>query len=99
MRTRFICSMDNVADVKVLFKPKDDDDELTFTKAIRIALKTEEAARVVKEMIYTGKHLSQFTRWGSQKARPVHLEFLHTGPRTNFRGSWTSHFQGILWQV
>ena len=48
MRTRFICSLDNEAALKALFKLRDD--ELAFTRAIKVALETEEAAKVAKEM-------------------------------------------------
>ncbi len=50
LRTRFICSVNNEAVLKSLFKVKDT--ELTFNKAIRIAQETEEAARVAKETVY-----------------------------------------------
>ena len=46
MRTRFICSVDNEAVLKALFKIKDN--ELTFAKAIAVAVKTEEAAKFAK---------------------------------------------------
>lgn len=58
MRTRFICSVNNEAVLKALFKVKDD--ELTFAKAIAVAHETEDAARVAKETVYgspnTGIH-------------------------------------------
>ena len=44
LRTRFICSLDNQAVFKALFKHRDD--ELTFTKAYQVAQEIEEAARV-----------------------------------------------------
>ena len=50
MRTRFICSVNNEAILKSLFKYKDD--ELTFSKAIQIGIETEEAAKVAKETVY-----------------------------------------------
>ena len=50
LRTRFICSMDNEAVLKALFRFKDD--ELTLVKAYQIAQETEEAAKVAKEMVY-----------------------------------------------
>ena len=39
-----------------------------------------------------GKYLSKFTRWDSQRARPIHLQLLHPRPRKHLRGSWTSNF-------
>ena len=50
MRTRFMCSVNNEAVLKALFKVKDT--ELTFPKAIQIALETEEATKVAKETVY-----------------------------------------------
>ena len=47
MRTRFVCSIQNEATIKALFKAKDD--ELTFARAIEIAAEAEEATRVAKE--------------------------------------------------
>ena len=46
LRTRFICSINNEAVLKALFKFKDL--ELTFTRATE----TEDAARVAKETVY-----------------------------------------------
>ena len=50
LRQRFICSVNNEAVLKALFKVKND--ELTFTKAIQIAIETEDAAKVAKETVY-----------------------------------------------
>lgn len=47
LRTKFICSIQNEAVLKALFKV--DGDKLTFAKAIEIASETEEAAKVAKE--------------------------------------------------
>ena len=47
MRTRFISSVDNEA---VLFRIKDND--LSFAKAIAVAVETEEATKVAKETVY-----------------------------------------------
>ena len=44
LRTNFICSVDNEAVLKTLFKLKDD--ELKFSNAIRVAQEVEEAAKV-----------------------------------------------------
>ena len=97
LRTRFICSVDNEAVLKALFKLKDY--ELTYLKAYQIAQETKETARVAKETVYTTYSISQFIKWDSQSARPIHLELLtkdqghtswETGPGT---------FKGILWQV
>ena len=46
MWTRFICSMNNEAVLKVLFKHKEGD--LTFTKEVAAAVEMEEAAKVAK---------------------------------------------------
>ena len=53
LRTRFICSINNEAVSKALFKVKDD--ELTFSRAVEIAVETEDAAKVAKEMVYGSK--------------------------------------------
>ena len=50
LRIRLICSIDNEAVFKSLFKLKDD--EFTFVKAIHVAQETEEAAMVVQETVY-----------------------------------------------
>ena len=57
LRQRFICSVNNEAVLKALFKVKDTD--LTFARAVQVAIETEDAARVAKETVY------------SFKARPV----------------------------
>jgi len=43
LRTRFICAVKNEAVLKALFRVKDE--ELTFAKAMGIAMETEDAAR------------------------------------------------------
>ena len=53
LRQRFICSVNNEAVLKALFKVKDD--ELTFAKAVQIATETEDAAKVAKETVYGTK--------------------------------------------
>ena len=50
MCTRFICSVDNEAVLKAVFKEQGQD--LTFAKAIQIAIQTEDAAKVAKETAY-----------------------------------------------
>ena len=46
MRTRFICSIGNEAVLKAIFKVSDE--ELTFSKAVKIAQDTEDAAKAAK---------------------------------------------------
>ncbi|XP_045117643.1 uncharacterized protein K02A2.6-like [Portunus trituberculatus] len=53
MRTRFICSVDNEAILKTLFRMSDDD--LTFSKAVEVAMETEDAAKVAKETVHGSK--------------------------------------------
>ena len=53
LRQRFICSVNNEAVLKALFKKKDD--ELTFALAIQIATEVEDAAKVAKETVYGAK--------------------------------------------
>ena len=50
MHTLFICSINNEAVLKALFKFNDD--ELTFSQAIQVATEVEEAAKVSKETVY-----------------------------------------------
>ena len=50
---RFVCSLNNEAVLKALFKVKDN--ELTFARAIEIAVNTEDAAKVAKETFH-GPH-------------------------------------------
>ena len=50
MRTTFICSVENEAILKALFKLKDE--ELTFAKAIDIAMEMEKAAQVAKQTVH-----------------------------------------------
>ena len=50
MRTRFICSINNEAVLKALFKVKDD--QLTVAKAIEVAIEIEDAAKVAKETVH-----------------------------------------------
>ena len=50
LRTRFICSINNEAVLKALFKINVD--ELNFEKAIQVATETEEAAMVAKETVH-----------------------------------------------
>ncbi|KAG0722413.1 hypothetical protein GWK47_006041 [Chionoecetes opilio] len=59
LRTRFICSVNNEAVLKALFKIKDD--ELNFTRAIQIATEVEDAAKVAKETVYghSAKHVNK----------------------------------------
>ena len=48
LRQRFICSVNNEAVLKALFKVKDTD--LTFARAVQIAIETEDAARVPRKL-------------------------------------------------
>ena len=50
MRTLFVCSIANESVLSVFFSVKDDD--LTFAKTIELAVKTEEAAEIAKEIIH-----------------------------------------------
>jgi len=53
LRTRLICSVDNEAVSKAVFKTKDD--ELDFARAIEVATETGDAAKVAKETLYEPK--------------------------------------------
>ena len=50
LRQRFICSVNNEAVLKALFKISDD--QLDFAKAVQVAVETEDAAKVAKETVY-----------------------------------------------
>ncbi|KAK8399327.1 hypothetical protein O3P69_003446 [Scylla paramamosain] len=53
MRIRLVCSLGNEAVLKAVFKISDD--ELTFSKAVQVAVETEDAAKVAKETIHVAK--------------------------------------------
>uniref|UniRef100_A0A0L8GAJ4 Uncharacterized protein n=1 Tax=Octopus bimaculoides TaxID=37653 RepID=A0A0L8GAJ4_OCTBM len=53
LRQRFICSVNNEAVLKALFKIKDT--ELDFARAVQVAIETEDAAKVAKETVYGSK--------------------------------------------
>ena len=57
MRNQLICFIHKEAILKALFSVKDS--ELTFVKAIAVAVETEEAAKVAKEKTYgsSGKQM------------------------------------------
>ena len=72
LRQRFICSVNNEAVLKAIFKVKDTD--LTFAKAIQTAIETEDAAKVAKETVYGSKprpvnKVHKNTRGGQQKGK------------------------------
>ena len=61
LRQRFICSVNNEAVLKALFKMKDQD--LDFAKAIQVAIETEDAAKVAKETVYGFKNIPVHKIW------------------------------------
>ena len=74
LRQRFICSVNNEAVLKALFKIKYTD--LTFTRAVEVAVETEDATRVAKEIVY------------GSKARPVNKVHQNKkGPQQNHQQS------------
>ena len=75
LRQRFICSVNNEAVLKALFKVKDTD--LTFAHAVQVAIETEDAARVAQKTVY------------SSKARPVNKvhQKQKKGPQQNHQQS------------
>ena len=50
MRTRFICSVGNEAVLKMLFK--EDNDKLTFTRAVELACETEDAVQFARDHLW-----------------------------------------------
>lgn len=69
MRTRFMCSVNNEAVLKALFKVRDAD--LTFAKAISVAVETEDAAKVAKETVYgpSGKQVVAMNKVQDKSSR------------------------------
>ena len=67
LRTKFICSVDNEAVLKTLFKLKDD--ELKFSNAIRVAQEVEEAAKVAKETVHGQPSTSVQTKSKTSKTQ------------------------------
>jgi hypothetical protein len=68
MRTNFICSLNNEAVLKALFKI--DDEHLTFQKAIETAIEVEEAATYAKETVYGLQKPFQVAKIKNTKANP-----------------------------
>nr|KAG5706589.1 hypothetical protein BaRGS_028760 [Batillaria attramentaria] len=69
LRQRFICSVNNEAVLKALFKVKDT--ELDFAKAVKIAIETEDAAKVAKETVYGSKPRPSGNSWEKPKLDDV----------------------------
>ena len=87
LRTRFICSVNNEAILKALFRIKND--ELTFAKAISVACETEDAARVAKETVHGTKHSSDVHKVGKKShkttSKPAADEKKQSSNRTCMR--------------
>ena len=86
LRKRFICSVDHEAVLKALFKVTDE--ELTFSKAVKIALETEEASKAAKETVHGSKQTPVFKVRQDNKT-PKAKQQLHSKPTAN-SGSSTS---------
>ena len=69
MQTCFICTINNEAVLKAVFKINND--ELTFARAIQVALETEDAAKVAKEAVYgsMGEAVLQLQSNGNQPTK------------------------------
>lgn len=81
LRQRFICSVNNEAVLKALFKIRDD--QLDFAKAVQVAVETEDAAKVAKETVHASKpkpvnKVKQNNKMnqhkGHQQPKPTHQE-------------------------
>ena len=90
MRTRFLCSCENEAVLKALFKIKDDD--LSFSRAIEIATQIEDAAKCAKETVYcntrsnsTGSSQVKKIKNTNAPARPTGHAHLRFRPKHNIR--------------
>lgn len=71
LRYRFICSVNSEAVLKALFKVKDD--ELELARVIKIAIKTENAAKMVKKMVHGTRPNPVYKvapRYTSKKRKP-----------------------------
>ena len=55
--------------MKAIFKVKDD--ELTLNKAIKVAMKSEDAAKVTKETVYEPKDEAQVHKIHSKSAKSI----------------------------
>ena len=77
LRTRFICSVNNEAVLKALFKINDD--ELTFSRAIEIASETEDAAKVAKETVFgtAPAEVRQIRRKVSRPTKPTQKSLIY----------------------
>ena len=67
LRQRFMCSLNNEAVLKALFKIKDD--ELDFTRAVQVAIEHEDAAKVAKETTYGSKSTHPVNKVGKFKTK------------------------------
>ncbi|XP_033112551.1 uncharacterized protein LOC117113351 [Anneissia japonica] len=68
LRTNFMCSVNNEAVLKALFKIKDDD--LSFTKAIQVAAEVEDAAKYAKEIVYGPSQTTSVNKLQHTKTKP-----------------------------
>ena len=66
MRTRFMCSVNNEAVLKALFKMKDSD-----SVSILIVVETEDAAKVAKETMYGAKQTPVHKIQATMKSYPA----------------------------
>ena len=73
MRTKFVCAIGNEATLKAFFKHQDED--LTFAKAIQLALEHEESAKVAKETVFGSGHGREVYTL-KQQGRPTAKESL-----------------------
>ena len=105
LRSRFICSVNNEAVLKALFKVKDD--ELNFARAIEIATETEDAAKVAKDTVHGARpkpvhkvapqHSNKTMEAKSKKSKSVCYRCgneAHQAPQCRFKDS-ECHFCGI----
>ena len=65
LRTLFICSINNEAVSKALFKVKYD--KLIFSRSVEIAVETENAAKIAKETVYGSKSSRSFHKVSAKK--------------------------------
>ena len=87
LHTRFMCSVGKEAILKALFKVNDE--ELTFAKAIAIAVESEETAKVARETVY-----------GSEESQPSETNPVsrQTESGTKTRSRFPLWYLRLLWE-
>ena len=93
LRTQFICSVNNEAVLKALFKVGAD--ELTFARAVEIAAETEDAAKVAKETVF-GPHpsIQMIKKLPSSSSKPYNKKDKNSDAKC-YRCGKSSHLANV----